>query len=190
MAKEDLSREQEAKAAEEPECAPQEDEIGELKQALAQEKQKAETYLANWQRAQADYINNKRRSEQERQEITQMANCELIVSILPVLDDMERAFSALPDKLATAGWVQGVKMVGHKLRTKLEAQGLMPLQAVGEKFDPRLHEAVKEAEGKEGIVLEELEKGYKLHDKIIRPSKVVVGKGEKTEEVQSRDASL
>ena len=69
---------------------------------LAEAKAKAEANLAGWQRAQADFINYKRRSEQERQELSQFANAVLILSLLPVLDDLERAFSAIPPRLAEA----------------------------------------------------------------------------------------
>ena len=124
-----------------------------LKEALAEEKAKAENNLAGWQRAQADFINYKRRSEQEKEEIGKFANSTLMFSILPVLDDLERAFASIPAHLAK-------------------------LKALGEPFDPNLHEAAMHGKGKEGMVVEELQKGYKLHDRVIRPSMVVVGNGE------------
>ena len=78
----------------EPEVA--EEDIGILKQSLAEEKAKAEGYLANWQRAQADFINYKRRSEQEKEEISKFANASLMFNLLPILDDLERAFTSIP----------------------------------------------------------------------------------------------
>lgn len=149
-----------------------------LKQALAEEKAKAEANLAGWQRAQADFINYKRRSEQEKEEMAKFANITLLLNLLPVLDDLERAFAAIPLELAEADWVVGIRLIERKWRATLEAQGLSQIEALGEPFDPRLHEAVRQEKGKDGIVVEEIQKGYKFHDRVIRPSKVAVGNGE------------
>jgi len=150
----------------------------ELKQALAEEKERAEGYLANWQRAQADLINYKRRSEQEKEEISKFSNSTLILNLLPVLDDLERALDSVPANQAKLSWVDGIRLIKRKLQTSLEAQGLSPIEAVGESFDPHLHEAIRQDKGEEGTVIEEVQKGYKFHDRVIRPSRVVVGDGE------------
>ena len=149
-----------------------------LKQALAEEREKTKGYLANWQRAEADFINYKRRSEQEKEEVSKFATSLLMLKILPILDDLERAFASSPPRLAKLGWVDGIRRIDRKLRTTLEAQGLSLINALGEPFDPHLHEAVRQDKGKEGIIIEEVQKGYKFQDKVIRPSKVVVGSGE------------
>ncbi len=167
----------------EPEIARADDVEG-LKQALAEEKEKAETYLANWQRAQADFVNYKRRSEQEKEETSKFANSALMLNLLSALDDLERAFTSIPPKLAKVGWVDGIKLIERNLRASLEAQGLSPIKAQGETFDPHLHEAIRQDKGKEGIVIEEIQKGYKLHDRVIRPSRVVIGSGEVEEEIE------
>jgi molecular chaperone GrpE len=149
-----------------------------LKQALAEEKEKTEEYLANWQRAQADFINYKRRTEQERQDLNRFANANLILSLLPVLDDLNRALNATPPaKSAKHSWLEGIRLVDRKFRAILEAQGLTPIKARGEPFDPNFHEALRQDKGKEGMVIEELQKGYMMHDRLLRPSKVVVGNG-------------
>jgi len=80
--------------------------------------------------------------------------------------------------MAKVDWVHGIRLVERKLRTTLEAQGISPIKAVGEDFDPNLHEAVMHVKGEDGKVVRELQKGYRLHDKILRPSKVAVGNGE------------
>ena len=152
-----------------------------LKQALAEEKAKTEANLTNWQKAQADFINYKRRSEQEKEEISKFANAMLMFNLLPILDDLERAFASVPPHLAKLSWVDGIVLIERKLRTSLEAQGLSQIKALGEPFDPNLHEAAMHGKGKEGMVIEELQKGYKLHDRIIRPTMVVVGNGEEEE---------
>ena len=170
----------------EPEVTEKEDVEG-LKQALAEEKEKAESYLANWQRAQADFINYKRRNEQEKEETSKFANSLLMLNLLPVLDDLERAIASVPPNLAKASWVDGIRLIERKLRASLEAQGLSPIKAVGEPFDPHLHEAIRQDKGKEGIVIEEVQKGYKLHDRVLRPSRVVVGEGEVKETEQENN---
>ena len=152
-----------------------------LKKILAEEKAKAEANLAGWQRAQADFINYKRRSEQEKEEIGKFANSVLMLNLLPILDDLERAFASIPLQLAKLSWVDGIKLIERKLWASLEAQGLSQIKALGEPFDPKLHEAAMHAKGKEGIVIEELQKGYKLHDRVVRPTMVVVGNGEEEE---------
>lgn len=148
-----------------------------LSKALAEEKEKAEKYLANWQRAEADFSNYKRRTEQERNELGNSANAALILSLLPALDDLERAFASLPPEAADHTWVEGMRLIQRKLQGVLEAQGLAEIKAVGEVFDPNLHEAVAHHEGEEGVVIGEVQKGYKLGDKVLRPTLTVVGKG-------------
>ena len=166
---------------ENPEVAETED-VEALKQTLAEEKTKAETNLAGWQRAQADFVNYKRRTEQEKEELSSFAKAALIFSLLPILDDLERAFTSVPHNLAKLSWVDGIKLIERKLWAILEAQGLSAIEALGEPFDPNLHEAAMHGKGKEGIVIDELQKGYKLHDRVIRPAMVAVGNGEEDKE--------
>jgi molecular chaperone GrpE len=162
----------------EPETVEIED-VESLKMALAEEKKKASDYLANWQRAQADFINYKRRTEQERLDFSRFANASLILSLLPVIDDLARALGTEPPaKSEENSWLEGVRLVERKLMSILEAQGLTPIKALGEPFDPNLHEAIRQAKGKEGIIIEEFQKGYMIYDKLLRPAKVVVGSGE------------
>jgi len=91
---------------------------------------------------------------------------------------LERAFDSLPAQLTGFSWIDGIKLIYNKLKATLEAQGLAEIKAKGEPFNPHLHEAVMRQEGEEGIVIEEIQKGYKLKNKVIRPSMVIVGKGE------------
>ncbi len=158
------------------------EEVELLKQALAEEKEKAEANLAGWQRAQADFINYKKRSEREKADLGKYANSELILKLLPALDDLERALAAIPPRQAKLSWVEGVRLIERKLKATLEAEGISQIEALGEPFDPYFHEAVMQSKGREGRVVEEIQKGYKLHDRVIRPSKVVVGSGEEDEE--------
>lgn len=153
-----------------------------LQKALSEEKAKAQDYLANWQRAQADFINYKRRIEQERNETAKFANAMLILNLLPVLDDLERALENVSAKLAGLTWVDGIMLIYRKLQAILEGHGLTEIKAIGEPFDPNLHEAVLFEEGEVGKVIEELQKGYKLHDRVIRPTMVKVGKSKEEKE--------
>ncbi len=147
-------------------------------QALAEVREKTEEYLANWQRAQADFVNYRRRSEQEKEELGKFANTQLILSILPVLDDLERAFDSITPEVAELSWVEGIRLIERKLQAGLEAQGVSQIKAMGEPFDPNFHEAAMHGKGEDGMVVQELQKGYMLHDRVIRPARVVVGNGE------------
>lgn len=171
----------EPEPAETPTGEVEAEDIETLKEMLAEAKAKAEANLAGWQRAQADFANYKKRSEQEKQELGKFANSVLILSLLPVLDDFERAYSSIPPKMGKQSWLDGIRLIERKLWAVLQAQGLSPIKALGEPFDPTLHEAVRQDKGKEGIVIEEIQKGYLLEDRVIRPSKVVVGNGEAKE---------
>ena len=148
-----------------------------LQRALDEERARAQDYLANWQRAQADLINYKKRVEQEKAETVKFGNAMLILNLLPVLDDLERALDNVSARLAGLTWVEGIRLIYHKLRSALEAAGLDEIEAQGQPFDPNLHEAVMHEEGEEGMVVEELQKGYRLHDRVIRPTMVKVGRG-------------
>ncbi len=154
------------------------DDVASLKKALAEERAKAESYLANWQRAQADFLNFKRRTEQERNEVVMLASATLMLSLIPVLDDLERALESVSEKLSGFTWVDGIELIYRKLKATLEGHGLSEIKALGEPFDPNCHEAALYAEGEEGKVIEELQKGYRLHDRVLRPSMVKVGKGQ------------
>jgi molecular chaperone GrpE len=158
-------------------------------EALAEEKKRAEEYLASWQRSQADFINYKRRSEQERLDFNSFANANLVLSILPVLDDLERAIKAIPEEFNGHDWVEGIKLVERKFKTTLEGQGVKPILALGMAFDPKLHEAIRHEKGKEGMVIAEYQKGYTLNGKLLRPSHVAVGKGteESTHKVHPKE---
>jgi molecular chaperone GrpE len=158
-----------------------EENIDTLSEALTQAKNQAEENLTGWQRAKADLINYKRRSEQEKSEIVKFANSNLMLALLPVLDDFERAFNSMPVELEDAAWVEGVKLIEQKLISTLKAQGLSSIEAQGKPFDPKLHEAVMCCPGEENIVANEIIKGYKLHDKLLRPTAVAVGGGEDVE---------
>ena len=160
-----------------------------LEEVLFEEKAKAEKYLANWQRAEADFSNYKKRAEQEKIELSSFANAAFILNLLPITDDLDRAFASLPPKLRGLTWVDGISLIHRKLQTIMEAHGLEEIKALGQTFDTSLHEAVTYQEGEEGIVIDEVQKGYKLKDKVLRPSMVVVGNGYSIEKEKPEKAT-
>jgi len=156
------------------------DEIAELSRRLEDTSKRTEEYLALAQRVKADFMNYKRRVEQERDEQARLSQSRLMLTLLPVLDDMERAMDSVRADLAGLHWVQGISHINRKLQTVLESEGLERIDAVGQDFDPRMHEAVVFEESSPedaGKVLAVLQNGYKLHDRVIRPAMVKVGKG-------------
>jgi molecular chaperone GrpE len=150
----------------------------ELKKALAEEKAKSESYLLGWQRAQADFVNYKRFAEQEKADTHKFANANLMLNLLPVIDDFERALAAAPAEGNNQKWVEGLKLIDRKFRDTLDKLGVTPIIALGMEFDCRFMDAVAQGKGKKDIVVQELERGYTLQDKVIRPAKVIVGSGE------------
>ena len=159
-----------------------------LKAQLEEEKKKAETYLANWQRAAADFQNYKRRTEQERQEVALLANAALIINILPMLDDLERALTSVDAHLAGLTWVDGIRLIYRKFQAVLEASGVKEIKTEGQDFDPRYHEATMYGEGEEGKVVSEVQRGYMLGDRVLRPAMVVVGRGKQEEDRKQKAA--
>ena len=154
-----------------------EDDIESLKEALVQEKEKAERYLDNWQRTEADFRNYKAREEKEKKDLIDWANSTLVCDILPVLDAFDRAFEGVAPTDKELGWITGFRQIQKMLLDVLSKHGLDEMKCVGETFDPSFHEAVVQQEGTEGVILDEVRKGYTLKDKLLRAPQVVVGKG-------------
>ncbi len=146
-------------------------------QELATAKEQAESNYKSWQRTAADFQNYKRRVEQERGESARFASAALVINMLPVYDDLDRAVNSVDAHLAGLNWVQGVIAIQRKFALLLEAMGVKELSAAGEAFDPERHEAVGKQPGEEGKVLHVVQKGYMLGEKVIRPAMVVVGEG-------------
>jgi len=157
------------------------DDIDNLRRELDKEKEKAKSYLANWQRSQADFANYKKRAAEEKEGIVDFANSVFIATLLPIVDDMEKALASLSPELENLNWVEGIKLIFTNFKDSLQKQGLSEINAVGTPFDPHFHNAVMRQNGQEGIVLKEIQKGYKFKNRVLRPSMVIVGE-EKTKE--------
>ena len=150
-----------------------------LQHALDKAQAEAKDYLDQLLRARADYANYKRRTEQDKQEMIRYGNAGLMATLLPVLDDFERAFQALPQGLEKMTWLEGIALVQRKLQVVLENQGLQAIRVERQKFDPALHEAISYEEREDmedGDVIAEAQKGYKLGDRVLRPALVRVAR--------------
>lgn len=139
--------------------------------------QEAAENLSALQRSAADFQNYKRRTEQERETTAGLANESLLRKVIAIADDFDRAIEAMPDQLAADGWVQGIAAIDRKLRMLLESEGVTPIEALGRPFDPRQHEALTQIETTdvaEDTIVAEIQRGYRVRDRILRPSLVAV----------------
>jgi molecular chaperone GrpE len=144
---------------------------------IREEQARAEDYLSRWQRSQADLANLRRRNQQEREDYIKRANEELIRDLLPVLDSFDGALASMPAHLRELTWIDGIILVDRQLRMALVRHGVTPIEAHDQKFDPTQHEAVTHkmtAEHEDGTITTELRKGYRLHERVLRPSLVEV----------------
>lgn len=154
--------------------------VARLQQELAEAREKCQTYLDLAQRAQADFVNYKRRVEQERSDFARSTRADIILKILPTLDDLERAVQSVPPGLAGSDWVQGIVLIERKLRAALETEGIQRIEAVGEPFDPWKEEALAHEPSEKfpaGTVSTVFRTGYTLDGRVIRPAQVVVSSG-------------
>jgi molecular chaperone GrpE len=162
---------------EEPEEAGSE--LQRLEEELEKVRAQAAEYLDGWQRAQAEFSNYKKRQEAERVLVTEAANSTLLRKLLPIVDDFERAIDTLPDNLIQLTWCQGLLLIKHKLDAILESEGVKPIETGGQTFDPRYHEGVtyEEVPGYEdGQIIAEVQRGYTLCERVLRPALVRVAK--------------
>jgi molecular chaperone GrpE len=136
----------------------------------------AQANFARYQRLAADFENYKRRTRQELGDRTQYANEELLRKLLPILDNLRRALDHAPEGI-DRNWFDGLRMVVRQFEGVLQAQGISTIPAVGEKFDPSKHEAIASEETdehEEGTIVEEMQPGYRLHERVLRPTLVKV----------------
>jgi molecular chaperone GrpE len=148
-----------------------------LKAELAQAKAKEEEHYNQFLRLQAEFDNYRKRTQKEKAELVKYATEGLVEQLLPVLDNFERAADAAQANPDIAAFSQGVDMIFRQLLTALNKEGLKAIEALGQPFDPNLHEAVLRVESEEhpeNTVIEELQKGYYLKEKVLRPCMVKV----------------
>jgi len=152
--------------------------IEQLKADLAAATTKADEYLAALQRERAEFANYRRRTSEEREAMLGLAGEDLIRKVLVLADDFDRAIDARPESIAGDPWVEGVTAIDRKLRALLESEGVSQIDASpGRPFDPREHEAIANVPGTgraEGEIVEEIRRGYRLRDRVVRPALVAV----------------
>lgn len=154
-----------------------EDQVQVLESSLSEVTAKAEEYLDGWQRSRAEFANYKKRIQKENAEIRQVARGDVIKIFLDVLDDLERALQEEPQDSIDQDWVDGIRIIYQKLKTRLEAEGVRPMEALGEEFDPHIHEALMKEETEDypsGTIIGVMQEGYWIGDRVLRPAQVRV----------------
>ncbi|MDP2926888.1 MAG: nucleotide exchange factor GrpE [bacterium] len=151
-----------------------------LKKLFEDCQRQKDEYLAGWQRARADFLNYKKEEIERMQTLIEYANEEMILRILPLLDNMELAEKHLSgDMKKNDEYIKGFLQIKAQFSDFLKSQGVEPIEVLDKKFDPALHEVVEEVEakGKEpGTVAEEVQKGYLMRQKLLRPTKIKITK--------------
>lgn len=148
-----------------------------LERQLEEQRKLADEHYQRYLRTQADFDNFRRRSRQEKEDFAKYASGKLIEQLLPIVDNFERALSASKDNKDYEALQKGVDMIYRQLDQVLVQEGLQPIESVGQPFNPEYHQAIMQVESdehEEGIVLEEMQKGYKLKDKVLRVAMVKV----------------
>ncbi len=154
--------------------------IKKIKEELENCKKEKQEYLDGWQRAKADFVNYRKRSEEEKKETIKYATKELILEIIPALDNFEHAFRDKANwEKVPADWRQGVEFIYAQLKEVLGRHGITEISPINEVFDPKLHHSIDivpvENDEDIGKIVEVVQKGYALGDKIIRHPNVRVG---------------
>lgn len=147
----------------------------ELQQAQAQAKE----YFDGWQRERADFANYKRRIDRDHTAMAQSMKGDIIKKYLAVLDDMERALKVRPTEGGAASWANGIELIFRKLQNILEAEGVQRIPAEGAEFDPNIHEAITHEDSpnhESGQIIEVIQQGYTLGDRVLRPAMVRVAR--------------
>jgi molecular chaperone GrpE len=149
-----------------------------LKAELAEVRTKADEYLGALQRERAEFLNYKRRTSEEREQMLGLAGEDLIRKVLALADDFDLAIEARPDELAGNTWAEGIAVIDRKLRALLESEGVTEIDATpGHPFDPRQHDAIARVPSpgrSEGDIVDEVRRGYRLRDRVLRPALVAV----------------
>ncbi len=169
-----------AETSSEPVTEISKEEFDKLAQELQEVQSQAKEYFEGWQRERADFANYKRRIEREQQAMRSNITAEVVKKYLIVLDDLERAMKTLPDEGSAAAWGSGIELIMRKLQNILDSEGIKRIPAENEEFDPARHEAISYEESSDhsgGQIIEVVQQGYTLGDRVIRPALVRVARG-------------
>jgi molecular chaperone GrpE len=140
---------------------------------------KAEEYLDGWQRARAEFANYKKRVEREQAQTYQMAAGNILKRYLEISDDLERALKKRPKSNDDSTWAEGIELIYRKILSIMESEGVKTMEAEGQLFDPSMHEAISQEESEDhesGQIIEVVQPGYLLGDRVLRPAKVRVAR--------------
>ncbi len=151
----------------------------ELQSEIGALRAQTDEYLDGWQRSRAEFANYKKRVKREKEEMRAQVTGEILTHYLGVIDDLERALKDRPVESESNAWAEGIELIFTKLKTILESEGVEPIVAEGKIFDPNFHEAVTYEENddhRDGEVIEVIQRGYKLGDRVLRPAMVRVAK--------------
>ena len=178
--KDEETRPQEGTEQPEAQSAPDENELEALQKAVAALTAQSAEYLDSLQRERASFANYKKRIDQDNHLVYDNALADVIKSFLPVMDDLERALKNKPADPDCEAWISGIALILQKLTKTLDAKGVSPMNVQpGDEFDPAIHEAVTHEENPDyanSQVIEVVQTGYKLKDRVIRPALVRVAK--------------
>jgi molecular chaperone GrpE len=186
MAKADMANEEEMQdrsaeeeGTEQPASDNSVEQAQELMQELSKERERADANMAGWQRAVADFANYRKEVERQRGETVRNANGDLIRRLLPIIDDMERAFQNVPLEIGDHSWVKGMRQIQQKAFSVFEQEGVTAYDSLGQEFDPAYHDAITVEEtspDNDGKVVGEILRGYRFRDRVLRPAMVKVGR--------------
>jgi len=160
------------------------DEVAALHQELEEAKAKEAEYLDGWQRARAELSNARKRFQRDREQAYANAKGDIVAQVLPAVDDLGRALGTMPENLSGLTWIEGIVLIQRNLERLLAQSGVTAIEAVGQDFDPTLHEALTHEPSETvpaGQVIAELQKGYQMGDRVLRPSAVRVSAGSPSE---------
>jgi molecular chaperone GrpE len=150
-----------------------------LEAELERARSERQEFLDGWQRARAEFANYRKRVEREQEEARAHIAGEILLRVLGIMDDLDRALRERPADGETAAWAEGIELIYRKFQALLEAEGVQPILAEGQGFDPSLHEALSHEESEqhhEGQVIEVVKRGYRIGDRVLRPALVRVAK--------------
>ncbi len=150
-----------------------------LQHDLEQTKAQAQEYLEGWQRARAEFANYKKRVTRDQEDVRLRIAADTLSKYLGVIDDLERALKERPEDGEAAAWAEGIELIYRKTYGVLESEGVEVIDAEGEHFDPNMHEAISHDESddhEEGDIIEVVQPGYRLGERVLRPAMVRVAK--------------
>ncbi|MCY3957818.1 MAG: nucleotide exchange factor GrpE [Chloroflexi bacterium] len=167
---------------------PPTDELGELKAQVAQLDARRQDLLNRLTRVQADFANYRRRTTEEAREITKFANQAFAFELLSVMDALERAFTSIPSELRLLTWIDGVALIQAQFSRALETAGVTPIECrAGDPVDVEIHEVVMTEGAEATTVVAEMQRGYRMHDRVIRPALVKAGPKPEADESSDDD---